>query len=62
MSKRLFTARDEDGDLYDAAHFARLIAALGRPPPQFLNRNRDRATDFWDDRGTCDDQGAWPRN
>ncbi|KAL5335213.1 kinase-like protein [Aspergillus crustosus] len=24
--KKLFTARDEDGDLYDAAHFAQLIA------------------------------------
>jgi hypothetical protein len=28
-SKKLFTARDEDGDLYDAAHLAQLIAALG---------------------------------
>ncbi|OGM47747.1 putative protein kinase [Aspergillus bombycis] len=27
--KRLFTARDEDGNLYDAAHLAQLIAAFG---------------------------------
>lgn len=42
MSKHLFTARDEDGDLYDAAHFAPLIAALGPPPQAFLDRNRER--------------------
>ncbi|GLA22802.1 hypothetical protein AnigIFM63326_005280 [Aspergillus niger] len=32
---KLFTARDEDGDLYDAAHLAQIIAALGPPPPNF---------------------------
>ncbi|KAE8150676.1 kinase-like protein [Aspergillus avenaceus] len=49
-SKRLFTARDEDGDLYDAAHLAQLIAALGPPPPEFLARNPERRADFWNDR------------
>lgn len=48
--KRLFTARDEDGDLYDAAHLAQLIAALGPPPPEFLARNPERRADFWNDR------------
>ncbi|KAE8134921.1 kinase-like protein [Aspergillus pseudotamarii] len=49
--KRLFTARDEDGDLYDAAHLAQLIAALGPPPPEFLARNPERRADFWDEQG-----------
>ncbi|TPR08050.1 hypothetical protein CAN33_0016900 [Aspergillus niger] len=44
---KLFTARDEDGDLYDAAHLAQIIAALGPPPPDFLRRNQERASDFW---------------
>ncbi|KAB8270700.1 kinase-like protein [Aspergillus minisclerotigenes] len=48
---RLFTARDEDGDLYDAAHLAQLIAALGPPPPEFLARNMERRADFWDEQG-----------
>ncbi|KAJ5591922.1 uncharacterized protein N7459_002291 [Penicillium hispanicum] len=47
--KRLFTARDEDGDLYDAAHLAQHIAALGPPPPGFLARNPERKADFWDE-------------
>ncbi|KAF7552431.1 hypothetical protein G7046_g7410 [Stylonectria norvegica] len=49
--KRLFTARDDDGDLYDAAHLAQLIAALGPPPSEFLARNKERASDFWDEKG-----------
>lgn len=51
-SKGLFTARAEDGDLYDGAHLAQLIAALGPPPPEFLFKNRSRMADFWDDQGT----------
>ncbi|KAK2790266.1 hypothetical protein FQN53_000032 [Emmonsiellopsis sp. PD_33] len=50
-SKLLFTARDEDGDLYDAAHLAQIIAALGPPPPEFLAKNPERRADFWDDQG-----------
>ncbi|KAJ9234302.1 hypothetical protein DTO169E5_6646 [Paecilomyces variotii] len=49
--KILFTARDEDGDLYDAAHLAQLIAALGPPPPEFLAKNPERRSIFWDDQG-----------
>lgn len=49
-SKRLFTARDADGDLYDAAHLAQLIAALGPPPLAFLARNPEGQADFWNDR------------
>ncbi|UDD64479.1 hypothetical protein AFCA_011716 [Aspergillus flavus] len=49
--KRLFTARDEDGDLYDAAHLAQLIAALGPPPPEFLAENPERRADLWDEQG-----------
>lgn len=37
--KGLFTARDENGDLNDAAHIAQLIAALEPPPPEFLAKN-----------------------
>ncbi|KAB8202354.1 kinase-like domain-containing protein [Aspergillus parasiticus] len=37
-----------DGDLYDAAHLAQFIAALGPPPPEFLAKNPERA-DFWDE-------------
>ncbi|OAX78133.1 CMGC/SRPK protein kinase [Emergomyces africanus] len=50
-SKLLFTARDEDGDLYDAAHLAQLIAAIGPPPPEFLAKNPVRKADFWDEQG-----------
>ncbi|KAB8245449.1 kinase-like domain-containing protein [Aspergillus flavus] len=49
--KRLFTARDEHGDLYDAAHLAQLFAALGPPPPEFLAKNPERRADFWDEQG-----------
>ncbi|KAF9885149.1 hypothetical protein FE257_000675 [Aspergillus nanangensis] len=49
--QRLFTARDNDGDLYDAAHLAQLIAALGPPPMEFLAKNPERRADFWDDEG-----------
>lgn len=50
--KRLFTARDEGGDIYDAAYLAQMIAALGPPPPEFLARNPERKADFWDEQGT----------
>ncbi|EAL86534.1 protein kinase, putative [Aspergillus fumigatus Af293] len=50
--KRLFTARDDDGDLYDAAHLAQIIAALGPPPVEFLAKTPERRADFWDDEGT----------
>ncbi|KAJ6185768.1 hypothetical protein N7519_007069 [Penicillium mononematosum] len=43
--------RDEDGDLYDAAHLAQFIAALGPPPPEFLTRISERKVDFWDEQG-----------
>ncbi|KAL4879925.1 kinase-like domain-containing protein [Aspergillus karnatakaensis] len=43
--KKLFTARDEDGDLYDAA--------LGPPPAEFLAGNPQRRADF------CSDNGEW---
>ncbi|KAF4987740.1 hypothetical protein FGRMN_10164 [Fusarium graminum] len=49
--KRLFTARDSDGDMYDAAHLAELIATLGPPPLDFLQRNPERTADFWDEEG-----------
>ncbi|GKZ65680.1 hypothetical protein AnigIFM50267_009452 [Aspergillus niger] len=45
--RKLSTARDEDGDLYDAAHLAQIIAALGPPPLDFLRRNQERASVFW---------------
>lgn len=52
--KRLFTAKDEDGDMYDAAHLAELKATLGPPPQEFLQRNVERAADFWDEQGMYD--------
>ncbi|KAF4458105.1 CMGC/SRPK protein kinase [Fusarium austroafricanum] len=42
---RLFTTKN------DAAHLAELIATLGPPPPEFLQRNPKRAAGFWDERG-----------
>ncbi|RJE22190.1 CMGC protein kinase [Aspergillus sclerotialis] len=48
---KLFTARDEDGDLYDAAHLAQMIAALGPPPSEFLAKNPERKADFWGEQG-----------
>ncbi|KAJ5542475.1 hypothetical protein N7535_004896, partial [Penicillium sp. DV-2018c] len=61
-SKSLFTARDEDGYLYDAAHLAQLIAALGPPPPEFLAKNPERKADFWDEQGTWLSLAPIPRN
>lgn len=49
--ERPFTARDVDGGVYDATHFAQLIAALGPPPPEFLAKNPERRADFWDENG-----------
>ncbi|KAM5356847.1 hypothetical protein ACJ41O_003493 [Fusarium nematophilum] len=49
--RRLFTAGDEDGNTYDAAHLAELIAALGPPPLELLRRNREIAADFRDEKG-----------
>lgn len=49
--RKLFTARDDDGDLYDAAHLAQLIAALGPPPPDYLAKNSERRAEFWDEQG-----------
>uniref|UniRef100_A0A0D2XIU6 non-specific serine/threonine protein kinase n=1 Tax=Fusarium oxysporum (strain Fo5176) TaxID=660025 RepID=A0A0D2XIU6_FUSOF len=46
---RLFTARDGDGEMSDAAHLAELMATLGPPPRKFLQRNSGRAADFWDE-------------
>ncbi|RSM09337.1 hypothetical protein CEP52_004189 [Fusarium oligoseptatum] len=60
--KRLFTAQDEDGDMYDAAHLAQLIAALGPPPLEFLRRNPERAADFWDETGKWLDLAPIPPN
>ncbi|EFE38193.1 protein kinase, putative [Trichophyton verrucosum HKI 0517] len=49
---RLFTARDEeDGQAYDAVHFAEMIAALGPPPAEFLAKNPERRADFWGEKG-----------
>ncbi|KAI1938706.1 hypothetical protein LOZ66_003509 [Ophidiomyces ophidiicola] len=44
-------AHDDDGDLYDAAHLARLIAAIGPPPSKFLEKYRERMADFWNEKG-----------
>ncbi|KAJ8122029.1 hypothetical protein ONZ43_g1670 [Nemania bipapillata] len=45
--RTLFSARREDGSLSDGAHFAELIAALGPPPADLLNRHRQRALEYW---------------
>ncbi|THC95796.1 hypothetical protein EYZ11_004706 [Aspergillus tanneri] len=37
----------QDDNLYDAAHLAQLIAALGPPTPEFLARNPKRTADLW---------------
>lgn len=47
-SNRRFTARDGDGDLYDAANLAQRIASPGLPPLEFLNNNLEKKADFWD--------------
>jgi hypothetical protein len=36
----------------DTAHLAELIATIGPPPLEFLQRNRKRAAGFWDEHGT----------
>ncbi|KAG5746518.1 hypothetical protein H9Q70_010792 [Fusarium xylarioides] len=59
---RLFTAKDEDGDMYDAAHLAELIATLGPPPQEFLQRNVERAADFWDEQGKWLGLAPIPKN
>ncbi|GLA41682.1 hypothetical protein AnigIFM63309_009779 [Aspergillus niger] len=44
--RKLFTARDEDGGLYDAAHLAQIIAALGPPPPRFSKKEPGKGKRF----------------
>ncbi|KAF5024849.1 hypothetical protein F66182_3088 [Fusarium sp. NRRL 66182] len=61
-SKRLFTAKDEDGQVYDAAHLAEMIATLGPPPPEFLKRNPETTAEFWDDQGNWLDLAPIPNN
>ncbi|RMD43946.1 hypothetical protein DV735_g1232, partial [Chaetothyriales sp. CBS 134920] len=59
---RLFTAKDEDGDMYDAAHLAELIATLGPPPLEFIRRNPVRHAEFWDEKGNWLDMAPIPPN
>ncbi|KAF5967588.1 CMGC SRPK kinase [Fusarium coicis] len=61
-TSRLFTAKDGDGEMYDAAHLAELIAALGPPPREFLKRNPRRAADFWDEQGKWKGLAPIPKN
>ncbi|KAJ5154926.1 uncharacterized protein N7500_010365, partial [Penicillium coprophilum] len=49
--RRPFRADHEAGDLYEAAHFAELIAVLGPPPAAFLALNPEKAAQFWDEEG-----------
>ena len=49
--QRLFTARDDDGDLYDAAHLAQIIGAIGDAPKSFKKRNQKYTIDYWDEEG-----------
>jgi serine/threonine-protein kinase SRPK3 len=53
-TNRLFTARNGDGEMNDAAHLAELMATLGPPPREFLQRNSGRAAEFWDKQGKSD--------
>ncbi|RSM07405.1 hypothetical protein CEP52_005268 [Fusarium oligoseptatum] len=47
--RTLFSARKEDGSFSDGVHLSELIAALGSPPPELLNRHRKRALEYWDE-------------
>ncbi|KKY21607.1 putative protein kinase domain-containing protein [Phaeomoniella chlamydospora] len=49
--KTLFTARKEDGSFSDGVHFSELIAALGPPPVELLDRHLERAHEYWDEDG-----------
>ncbi|KAK9258479.1 kinase-like domain-containing protein [Lipomyces tetrasporus] len=51
----LFSARKEDGSFSDGVHFAELIAALGPPPSELLDRHRNRALEYWDENGKWGD-------
>ncbi|OQE38601.1 hypothetical protein PENCOP_c008G01301 [Penicillium coprophilum] len=51
--RRPFSADHEAGDLYEAAHFAELIAVLGPPPVAFLALNSEKAAQFWDEESIC---------
>lgn len=61
MSNTLFTARDEGGNMSDAARMAQLLAVLGPPPPEFLAGNPARRADFWDEQGMllCGTSGGY---
>ncbi|KAJ4213016.1 hypothetical protein NW759_011277 [Fusarium solani] len=45
--RTLFSARNEDSSFPDGVHLSELIAALGHPPTELLNRNRKRALEYW---------------
>jgi hypothetical protein len=49
----LFKADHTAGDMYQAAHFAELIAVLGPPPAAFLELNPEKAAQFWDEEDMC---------
>ncbi|EFQ28084.1 protein kinase domain-containing protein [Colletotrichum graminicola M1.001] len=59
--KTLFSARKEDGSFSDGVHFAELVAALGPPPPELLNRHRNRALEYWDEHGNWSEFVPIPR-
>ena len=51
QGRTLFTASKEDGSFSDGVHLSEFIAALGPPPPDFLAQNRERALQYWDEKG-----------
>ncbi|KAG8418644.1 hypothetical protein J3459_012165 [Metarhizium acridum] len=53
--KTLFSARKADGSFSDGVHFSELIAALGPPPRDLLNRHHERALEYWDENGNWGD-------
>ncbi|GAB1316321.1 hypothetical protein MFIFM68171_06531 [Madurella fahalii] len=49
--RTLFSAQKADGSFSDGVHFSELIAALGPPPTELLDRHRERALEYWDEHG-----------
>ena len=48
--KRLFYGRDSDRKLDDAYHLAEIVAIIGPPPIEFVQRS-EKALKYWDGNG-----------
>lgn len=47
----MFQARNDQNDLDDTSHLAQMVAVMGPPPKEFLERS-ELSSLWWDENGT----------